>query len=83
MVFALNHDKRSQIYFFCVKHQAETDFLKDVESAVSTFTFLSVYTGQTDDESQMISCDLGREKRVLKQYANSKGPEHLCGHSVS
>ena len=32
--FALNHDKSLQIYFFCVKHQAKNNFLKDVESTV-------------------------------------------------
>ena len=32
--FALNHDKKLQIYFFCVKRQAKNDFLKDVESTV-------------------------------------------------
>ena len=32
--FALNQDKRLQIYFYCVKRQAKNDFLKDVESAV-------------------------------------------------
>ena len=30
-VFALNHDKSLQIYFFCVKRQAKNDFLKDVQ----------------------------------------------------
>ena len=34
--FALNHDKSLQtvffFFFFCVKRQAENDFLKDVES---------------------------------------------------
>ena len=35
--FALNHDKNLHIYF-CVKRQAKTDFLKDVESTeVSRF----------------------------------------------
>ena len=28
------YDKSLQIYFFCVKHQAKNDFLKDVESTV-------------------------------------------------
>ena len=32
--FALNHDKSLQIYFFCLKHLAKNDFLKDVESTV-------------------------------------------------
>ena len=32
--FALSHDKKWQIYFFCVKHQAKTDFLKDIKSTV-------------------------------------------------
>ena len=31
---ALNHDKNLQIYFFCVKRQANNDFLKDVERTV-------------------------------------------------
>ena len=30
--FALNHDNSLQIYFFRVKRQARSDFLKDVES---------------------------------------------------
>ena len=31
--FVLTHNKSLQIYF-CVKHQAKNDFLKDVESTV-------------------------------------------------
>ena len=31
--FALNHNKKLQIYF-CVKRQAKNDFLKDGESTV-------------------------------------------------
>ena len=34
--FTLNHDKSLQIYFFCVKSQVKTDFLKDVESTEVT-----------------------------------------------
>ena len=34
--FALNHDKRLQIYFFYVKCQAKNNFLNDVESTVTT-----------------------------------------------
>ena len=32
--FALNHGKKLQIYFFCLKRRAKNDFLKDVESTV-------------------------------------------------
>ena len=32
--FALNHDKSLQMYFFCVKRQAENDFPNNVESTV-------------------------------------------------
>ena len=32
--FALNQDRSLEIYFYCVKHQAKNDFLKDVESTV-------------------------------------------------
>ena len=35
--YALNHDKKLQIYFFCVKRQAKNDFLKAVESTVVFF----------------------------------------------
>ena len=34
--FALSHDKKLQISFFCVKRQAKNDFLKDVESTVDS-----------------------------------------------
>ena len=34
--FAFNHDKSLQTYIFCVKRQANNDFLKDVESTVGT-----------------------------------------------
>ena len=30
----LDHDKRLQVYFFCVKRQAKNAFLKDVKSTV-------------------------------------------------
>ena len=30
--FASSHDKHMQIYFFCIKRQANNDFLKEVES---------------------------------------------------
>ena len=30
--FALNPDKSLQIYLLCVKRQAKTDFLKDIDS---------------------------------------------------
>ena len=33
--FALNHEKSLQIYFFCVKRQANNDFLKDIESTIT------------------------------------------------
>ena len=32
--FALNQDISLQMYFFCVKHQAKNDFLKDAESTI-------------------------------------------------
>ena len=38
--FAINHDKNLQIYLFCVKRQAKSDFLKDVESTVASFAHL-------------------------------------------
>ena len=34
--FALNPDKSLQIHYLCIKRQAKTDFLKDVESTVVT-----------------------------------------------
>ena len=43
--FALNHDKSLQIYFFCLKHQAKNDFLKDVVSNVGiVFKIFPGYT---------------------------------------
>ena len=36
MIFALNHDKRLQIYFY-VKHLSENDFQKDIESLMMTY----------------------------------------------
>ena len=40
-VFALNHDKSLQIYF-CVKRQAENDFLKAVENRIVCLNMSSV-----------------------------------------
>ena len=69
--FVLNHDKSLKIYFFCVKHQAKNDFLKDVESTV-------VYCQLTVDRyrpnmgtysisiPQVIACVLGHSHRPIK-----------------
>ena len=46
--FALKLDKSLQIYFFCVKRQAKTGFLKDVDSIVDDCywaTVLIIYHG--------------------------------------
>ena len=41
--FVLNHDRSLQIYFFCVKCQAKTDFLKDETNFLITKTRLFKY----------------------------------------
>ena len=52
--FALNHDKSLQIYFFCVKCQAENDFLKDVKSSVGVFSmWMNVITSKNSDSDSM------------------------------
>ena len=45
--FALNHDKRLQIYYFCVKGQVKNNFLKDVESTVIVTSDVIICTGHT------------------------------------
>ena len=40
--FALNHGKKIQLYFSCVKHQAKYDFLKDVESILYLVLLLTL-----------------------------------------
>ena len=42
--FALNHDKRLQSYFFCVKRQEKNNFLKDVESTVNELLLISTHS---------------------------------------
>ena len=65
--FALNHDKSLQIYFFCIKRQAKKDFLKDVESTVSS------QCGKSDKQSSnnytQITCtSLYHEKKHMQSF---------------
>ena len=46
--FALDHDKSLQIHYLCIKHQAKTEFLKDVKSTVVLeLAFLTLSAQQT------------------------------------
>ena len=45
-IFALNHAKSLQIYFFCVKRQVKNDFLKNVERRVTSVGCAVLITGE-------------------------------------